>query len=220
MVGNDTQPHEHQTHEVDVVVGSRIKLRRKELNVSQQSLAESVGITFQQIQKYERGTNRVSSSKLYDIAVALKAPISYFFEGLPDPSAGETANPIERAVTLSLSQGQIPETALMMVRMGDDVQRYIKTCVEGLYKLYEEGSIGRTTPEERTTRPSKKSATRLRLEQLARQPIGSVIKFPYGTFKTTRAAHSMVATIGGSTWAEIETTPSGYIVTKISEPRT
>lgn len=63
-------------------------MRRKVLGVSQEKLAEELGLTFQQVQKYERGANRVSASKLYEIARALSAPVSYFFEGLSDPSTG------------------------------------------------------------------------------------------------------------------------------------
>ena len=74
---------------VDLHVGGRIRMKRKVLGVSQERLAEALGLTFQQVQKYERGANRVSASKLYEIAAALKTPVSYFFEGLADPSAGE-----------------------------------------------------------------------------------------------------------------------------------
>ena len=69
---------------VDRHVGLRIRMRRKALAMSQERLAEAVGLTFQQIQKYERAANRVSASKLWEIARALKAPVTYFYEGLPD----------------------------------------------------------------------------------------------------------------------------------------
>ena len=70
---------------VDLHVGARIRMRRKILGVSQERLADDLGLTFQQVQKYERGANRVSASKLYEIARSLQAPISYFFDGLADP---------------------------------------------------------------------------------------------------------------------------------------
>jgi transcriptional regulator with XRE-family HTH domain len=73
---------------VDLHVGARIRLRRRMQSVSQEKLADALGLTFQQVQKYERGANRVSASKLYEIAAALQAPIAYFFDGLADP-AGE-----------------------------------------------------------------------------------------------------------------------------------
>ena len=69
-------------HPVDVHVGKRIRHRRWTLGTTQQQLAERVGIKFQQIQKYETGMNRVSASRLWDIAAALSVPIAYFFEGM------------------------------------------------------------------------------------------------------------------------------------------
>jgi transcriptional regulator with XRE-family HTH domain len=77
---------ERSPNPVDLHVGARIRMRRKILGVSQEKLAESLGLTFQQVQKYERGANRVSASKLYEIARSLQAPVAYFFEGLADPA--------------------------------------------------------------------------------------------------------------------------------------
>jgi transcriptional regulator with XRE-family HTH domain len=72
---------------IDVHVGLQVRLRRKELKISQEKLADALGLTFQQVQKYERGANRISASKLYEIARALHVPIGWFFEGLSDPTA-------------------------------------------------------------------------------------------------------------------------------------
>ena len=69
-------------HPVDVHVGKRIRHRRWLVGMTQQQLAERVGIKFQQIQKYETGANRVSASRLWDISEALEVPVSFFFEGL------------------------------------------------------------------------------------------------------------------------------------------
>ncbi len=69
-------------HPVDVHVGQRVRQRRWMMGMTQQALAERVGIKFQQIQKYETGTNRISASRLWDIAAALEVPVSFFFEGL------------------------------------------------------------------------------------------------------------------------------------------
>lgn len=69
-------------HPVDVHVGKRIRHRRWMVGMTQQQLADKVGIKFQQIQKYETGMNRVSASRLWDIAEALEVQISFFFEGL------------------------------------------------------------------------------------------------------------------------------------------
>lgn len=75
---------------VDVTVGARIRIRRRLLNLNQADLAEALGVTFQQIQKYEDGSQRVTAARLYDIARRLGAPITYFFEGLPGPTKGST----------------------------------------------------------------------------------------------------------------------------------
>lgn len=78
-------------HPVDVHVGKRIRHRRWLIGMTQQQLAEQVGIKFQQIQKYETGANRVSASRLWDISDALSVPVSFFFEGLED--GGKAAAP-------------------------------------------------------------------------------------------------------------------------------
>ncbi len=69
-------------HPVDVHVGKRVRHRRWMVGMTQQQLGENVGIKFQQIQKYETGMNRISASRLWDIASALDVSISFFFEGL------------------------------------------------------------------------------------------------------------------------------------------
>ena len=68
---------------IDVHVGQRLRLRRNILGISQQKLGNSVGLTFQQIQKYERGTNRMGASRLYQFCRILKIPVSFFFENIP-----------------------------------------------------------------------------------------------------------------------------------------
>ena len=76
-------------HVVDVHVGQRIRHRRWTIGMTQQQLADSVGIKFQQIQKYETGMNRVSASRLWDIAKAMDVPVAFFFEGLDGASPAE-----------------------------------------------------------------------------------------------------------------------------------
>lgn len=71
---------------VDRRIGQRLKSRRLEMGVSQERLADLLGVTFQQIQKYEKGVNRVAASRLFDIAAALNVPIAHFFEGLDSAS--------------------------------------------------------------------------------------------------------------------------------------
>lgn len=76
-------------HLVDVHVGKRVRHRRWLVGMTQQQLAEKVGIKFQQIQKYETGANRISASRLWDIAEALEVPVSFFFEGLEESTKSD-----------------------------------------------------------------------------------------------------------------------------------
>jgi transcriptional regulator with XRE-family HTH domain len=97
---------------IDVHVGSRVRLRRTLLGMSQEKLGDAIGLTFQQVQKYERGANRVGASRLYDLARVLDVPVSYFFEELGDISGpgspGDQAtepfqsNPMMKRETLEL----------------------------------------------------------------------------------------------------------------------
>jgi transcriptional regulator with XRE-family HTH domain len=83
---------------VDRHVGLRIRMRRKELGISQEKLADSIGLTFQQVQKYERAANRVSASKLWEMSRALSTSISYFYEGLGETLEAPGANLPREAV--------------------------------------------------------------------------------------------------------------------------
>ena len=79
-----------QPHPIDVHVGARVRLRRTMLGISQQKLAAALGVTFQQVQKYERAANRISASRLYHLCRVLGVRIGFFYEGL-DPA--HAANP-------------------------------------------------------------------------------------------------------------------------------
>lgn len=99
-------------HPVDAHVGKRIRHRRWMLGMTQQQLADRVGIKFQQIQKYETGMNRVSASRLYEIAGVLEVPVAFFFEGLegggPTPTAADYLGDKE-ALELVRAYYAIPE---------------------------------------------------------------------------------------------------------------
>ncbi|MGE5548737.1 MAG: helix-turn-helix domain-containing protein [Solirubrobacterales bacterium] len=69
---------------IDVHVGARVRLRRTLLGITQEKLGESLGLTFQQVQKYERGTNRIGASRLFDLSRVLDVPVGYFFDDMPD----------------------------------------------------------------------------------------------------------------------------------------
>jgi len=78
-----TSPHAPRSpNPVDIHVGSRVRIRRKVLKMSQEKLGDALGVTFQQVQKYERGSNRVGASRLFRMAQVMDVPIQYFFEGL------------------------------------------------------------------------------------------------------------------------------------------
>ena len=75
---------ESRPRPIDVHVGSRIRLRRTLLGMSQVRLGEALGLTFQQVQKYETGVNRVSASRLFDLSRVLEVPVGFFFDDVPD----------------------------------------------------------------------------------------------------------------------------------------
>lgn len=79
-----TKPSPRSANDIDNHLGSRLRERRKELGLSQVSVGEATGVTFQQIQKYELGTNRIAASRLYLLAKTLEVPLDYFFEGVDD----------------------------------------------------------------------------------------------------------------------------------------
>src|ERR1019366_10677585 len=79
---------------VDMHVGARVRLRRTLLGMSQEKLGTAVGLTFQQIQKYERGANRIGASRLFDMARALDVPVQFFFDEMPPEPAAEGYQPL------------------------------------------------------------------------------------------------------------------------------
>src|ERR1700680_2298696 len=83
----------------DKYVGARIRMRRLMLGMSQTALAQGLGLTFQQIQKYEKGVNRIGASRLQQIAHILRVPVEFFFEGAPGVAGGKTERPPHTAPT-------------------------------------------------------------------------------------------------------------------------
>ena len=84
--GDDSREHgismiKKQPHPIDVHVGRRVKMRRMLIGMSQEKLGEQLGLTFQQVQKYEKGANRVGASRLWDLSRILEVPVRFFFEG-------------------------------------------------------------------------------------------------------------------------------------------
>lgn len=87
---------------IDAHVGARVKMRRKLIGMSQEKLGEALGVTFQQVQKYEKGTNRIGGSNLHKISQALNVPVSFFFEGLSEiaePASDEMRDLLANVLT-------------------------------------------------------------------------------------------------------------------------
>ncbi|MEO3429046.1 helix-turn-helix transcriptional regulator [Pelagibius sp. CAU 1746] len=101
MLAQQTMGKARQAHPVDVHVGGRVRLRRVFLGYSQEKLANALGLTFQQIQKYERGANRISASKLYELSRILSVPVTYFFEGVESEGESGSAAGQEAGVTVA-----------------------------------------------------------------------------------------------------------------------
>jgi len=93
-------PRKKAPSPTDQLVGSRVRMRRKMLAMSQEQLAEALGITYQQVQKCEKGTNRIGASRLQQISQILQVPVAFFFEGAPNASAPHGSN----GSTLSMAQ--------------------------------------------------------------------------------------------------------------------
>lgn len=96
---------------VDVYVGQRVRTRRTLMGLSQEKLGEAIGLTFQQVQKYERGTNRISASKLWKLSKILDVSVSYFFEDL-----GEGDAPLESSQPVPTSPDMVKRETLELVR--------------------------------------------------------------------------------------------------------
>lgn len=122
---------------IDIHVGSRIRLRRTMLGMSQEKLGESLGITFQQIQKYEKGTNRVGASRLQNISAILNVPVSFFFEDAPGDQPASASSSAEASSSnyvvdfLSSSEGLQLNRAFVKIN-DPKVRRRIVDLVKAL----------------------------------------------------------------------------------------
>jgi transcriptional regulator with XRE-family HTH domain len=124
----------------DMHVGNRVRDRRQSLGMSQTKLAEAVGLTFQQIQKYEKGTNRVGGSRLQQFANILNVPISFFFEGGPNAPSQRKAGAIDPSITylsefISSKDGPALIKAFMQIK-NTKLRRGITNMVEQIADGY------------------------------------------------------------------------------------
>jgi transcriptional regulator with XRE-family HTH domain len=129
---------------VDVHVGSRVRLRRTLLGMSQERLGDAIGLTFQQVQKYERGANRIGASRLYDLSRVLDVPVSFFFDDIDPAVAAPTSeaasapdearaepDPMMRRETLELVRAyyRIPDSQIRR-RLFDLTKAIANACAQ------------------------------------------------------------------------------------------
>jgi transcriptional regulator with XRE-family HTH domain len=126
------------SHPIDKYVGSRVRMRRLMLEMTQQELAHQLGLTFQQVQKYEKGTNRISASRLQHLSGILEVPVPFFFDGAPThgtskPRSGGPVVPEYITDLLANHQGHALVRAFAQVKK-DAVRRAIVHLVEAIVK--------------------------------------------------------------------------------------
>jgi len=112
---------------VDIHVGSRVRLRRTLLGMSQEKLGEAIGLTFQQVQKYERGANRIGSSRLFDLARILDVPISFFYDDMPEE--------VKALSPVSIVKGDAPATPVAPQEQDVLARRETLELVRAFYKI-------------------------------------------------------------------------------------
>ncbi len=129
---------------IDRHVGSRVRMRRMLVSMSQERLGDALGLTFQQVQKYEKGTNRISASRLQQIAKLLSVPVAYFFEGAPTGDLAvdgfaESTSPAYVSDFLATSEG-VPLTKAFVRIKDSKVRRRIVDMVEAIAESQDEKS--------------------------------------------------------------------------------
>ena len=122
-----------EPHKVDVEVGQKIRVQRTMKKMSQTELGNRIGVTFQQVQKYERGSNRVSASKLVEIARALDVDVRLFFDGLEE-EAGNNDNKPAATSFISSRQGLLLNAAFFSIaddKIRENILRLVQTIASG-----------------------------------------------------------------------------------------
>ena len=125
---------ESRPNPIDVHVGSRVRLRRTLLGMSQERLGEALGLTFQQVQKYERGVNRVGASRLFDLSRVLDVPISFFYDDLPESLGGQPRLPGRAAVGFADAQDAFGDDTLNRRETLELVRAYYRITDAGVRK--------------------------------------------------------------------------------------
>ena len=141
---------------IDIHVGSRIRLARQALHMSQEKLGEALGITFQQVQKYEKGTNRVGSSRLMNISATLNRPVEFFFEGIDAEGNPQPADDL--TTFLNSKEGMRMAQAFCKVK-----NREVRL---GLLRAYEEAAwFASGAKEEDVTEEARELKMRHRVDE-------------------------------------------------------
>ena len=144
--GTGKRPERSRPHPVDLHVGSRVRLRRKMLGLSQEQVAKRVGLTFQGVQKYERGGNRISASRLLEFAQILDVPVAFFFDDV-DPVR---AVPIVVDLDPEVDQLQRPETIELVAAYyaidNEAIRRRLFNLAQTLAKCPDEPRSGEIEP--------------------------------------------------------------------------
>lgn len=141
------------SHEIDLYVGERLRQRRKVMNMSQSDLGEMVGVSLQQIQKYELGVNRIAASKLYELAQALRVPVTYFYEGMDvdnENSEGDDSNKINfkrsRPISIMLVEDSAADEVLTRKALETcKIKNEIRAVHDGIEALHMLRSRGKST---------------------------------------------------------------------------
>lgn len=121
------------TSDIDLYVGKRLRRRRRLLGLTQQSLAEQVGIRFQQIQKYECGANRVSAARLFELSEALSVPIQYFYEGLSEANDPAFNSPDPEIIAPDvLSKKETMDLVRAYYSMGEGPRKHLLDLAKSL----------------------------------------------------------------------------------------
>ncbi len=125
-VGRRRRRKSDKPNPIDVHVGSRVRLRRTLLGMSQEKLGDAIGLTFQQVQKYERGANRIGASRLYDLSRVLDVPVSFFFDDI---------NPEAAAAALAAAGGGGGEDAAPRYEPDPMMRRETLELVRAYYRI-------------------------------------------------------------------------------------
>lgn len=126
-----------QANPIDAQVGNRVRLRRMLIGMSQEKLGELLGLTFQQVQKYEKGVNRIGAGRLFQVSRILSVPIDYFYEGvvdqLPNPAPGFAEDAANPPVMEFLSSGEGLQLSLAFMRIKEaKVRKRVLDLVKSL----------------------------------------------------------------------------------------